>query len=68
MSSTIQKTDTIIKEDPENLNADDRIILNYIDQINDNDNIGSDIDYQNFTNSEIMDISLEERSNKYCSW
>lgn len=65
MSSTIQKTDTIIKEDPENLNADDRIILNYIDQINDNDNIGSDIDYQNFTNSEIMDISLEERSNKY---
>lgn len=65
MSSTIQKTDTIIKEEPENLNADDRIILNYIDQINDNDNIGSDIDYQNFTNSEIMDISLEERSNKY---
>lgn len=65
MSSDLQKTDTIIKEDSENLNADDRIILNYIDQINDNDNIGSDIDYQNFTNSEIMDISLEERSNKY---
>lgn len=65
MSSDLQKTNTIIKEDSENLNADDRIILNYIDQINDNDNIGSDIDYQNFTNSEIMDISLEERSNKY---
>ncbi len=65
MSSNLPKTNTIIKEDSENLNADDRIILNYIDQINDNDNIGSDIDYQNFTNSEIMDISLEERSNKY---
>lgn len=65
MSSNLQKTNTIIKEDSENLNADDRIILNYIDQINDNDNIGSDNDYQNFTNSEIMDISLEERSNKY---
>ena len=65
MSTTIQKTDTIIKEDSKNLNADDRIILNYIDQINDGDNIGSDIDYQNFTNSEIMDISLEERANKY---
>ncbi len=65
MSNNLPKTNTIIKEDSENLNADDRIILNYIDQINDNDNIGSDIDYQNFTNSEIMDISLEERSNKY---
>ena len=65
MSTTIQKTNTIIKEDSKNLNADDRIILNYIDQINDGDNIGSDIDYQNFTNSEIMDISLEERANKY---
>lgn len=65
MSSNLPKTNTIIKEDSENLNADDRIILNYIDQIDDNDNLGSDIDYQNFTNSEIMDISLEERSNKY---